>query len=304
VTENPQFRVVLRGYEPAQVDRRLEELSIAVHEAARQRDDLLHRLTSLEEDRARRAAGLPEEPPTYDHLGERIAQILKLAEEEAVEIRRRASLDIEGMQGELGDLAAKVRTDADRYAAAVRGEAEAEAERVLAEARRSVEERLEAAERDAAARLEEAAALLEEQRARTAEQAAEFETLLASRRKAAEAEFSQQLGEATSKLEQSAGMVDEARSEAERQLAQAEERARRIVEDAELQAATIISDAKAMATRIRADSERELIAATQRRDSINAQLANVRQMLATLTGSSPVPGQIQPGHDLAMGAAD
>jgi hypothetical protein len=37
---------------------------------------------------------------------------------------------------------------------------------------------------------------------------------------------------------------------------------------------------------VRNDSERELAAATQRRDSINAQLTNVRQMLATLSGSA------------------
>ena len=41
-----------------------------------------------------------------------------------------------------------------------------------------------------------------------------------------------------------------------------------------------------MASRVRSNSDRELAAATQRRDSINAQLANVRQMLATLTGGS------------------
>ncbi|HEX6936306.1 MAG TPA: hypothetical protein VF227_07285, partial [Actinomycetes bacterium] len=40
------------------------------------------------------------------------------------------------------------------------------------------------------------------------------------------------------------------------------------------------------AERIRSESERELAAATQRRDSINSQLTNVRQMLATLTGAS------------------
>jgi hypothetical protein len=40
---------------------------------------------------------------------------------------------------------------------------------------------------------------------------------------------------------------------------------------------------------VRADSERELSAASQRRDSINAQLANVRQMLATLTGTAAMP---------------
>jgi hypothetical protein len=34
------------------------------------------------------------------------------------------------------------------------------------------------------------------------------------------------------------------------------------------------------------ESERELAALTHRRDSINAQLSNVREMLATLTGSA------------------
>ena len=48
----------------------------------------------------------------------------------------------------------------------------------------------------------------------------------------------------------------------------------------------IIAEAKAQAERIRGESERELSAATQRRDSINSQLTNVRQMLATLTGAS------------------
>ena len=48
----------------------------------------------------------------------------------------------------------------------------------------------------------------------------------------------------------------------------------------------IVAEAKATAERIRTESERELCGATQRRDSINAQLTNVRQMLATLTGAS------------------
>ncbi|MEV6184324.1 cellulose-binding protein, partial [Streptomyces sp. NPDC052015] len=34
------------------------------------------------------------------------------------------------------------------------------------------------------------------------------------------------------------------------------------------------------------ESERELAALTNRRDSINAQLTNVREMLATLTGAA------------------
>ena len=45
-----------------------------------------------------------------------------------------------------------------------------------------------------------------------------------------------------------------------------------------------MAEAKIKAEHIRADSERELAAATQRRDSINAKLSNVRQMLAALGG--------------------
>ena len=47
---------------------------------------------------------------------------------------------------------------------------------------------------------------------------------------------------------------------------------------------SLVAEAKTKAERIRGDSERELAAATQRRDSINAQLSNVRQMLAALGG--------------------
>ena len=64
---------------------------------------------------------------------------------------------------------------------------------------------------------------------------------------------------------------------------------RRLVEEAERQAASIVGEARAQVARIRADSDRELAAASQRRDSINAQLTNVRQMLATLTGGVALP---------------
>ena len=56
---------------------------------------------------------------------------------------------------------------------------------------------------------------------------------------------------------------------------------------------------------MRADSDRELAAATQRRDTINAQLSNVRQMLATLTGGAMVP-MVDPfeGDDATPADAD
>jgi vacuolar-type H+-ATPase subunit H len=58
------------------------------------------------------------------------------------------------------------------------------------------------------------------------------------------------------------------------------------VETAQRQAEDIVADANAKADRVRSESERELAALTNRRDSINAQLTNVREMLATLTGAA------------------
>ncbi len=51
-----------------------------------------------------------------------------------------------------------------------------------------------------------------------------------------------------------------------------------------------MADANAKADRIRSESERELAALTNRRDSINAQLTNVREMLASLTGAAVAAG--------------
>ena len=51
----------------------------------------------------------------------------------------------------------------------------------------------------------------------------------------------------------------------------------------------IIAEAREHATRLREESERELTAATLQRDNINAQLGNVRQMLASF-GMGAVPG--------------
>ncbi len=286
---NPLFRVVLRGYEPAQVDRRIEELSAAVQEAARQRDDLCLRLQTLEEERALRGGDAPVEPASFTHLGERVGQILALAEEEAADLRRLGAEEVAKRHSEIAEQVGQIKGEADRYSANRRTEAETEAARILEDARRLADERIDSAERDAAARIQEAEAVYEEQRARSAKIAADFETTLASRRMAAESELTAQLREANSRLDEAASLVEVARADAEKLQTEAAQESRRLLDDAELQAATIVNDAKALATRVRADSDRELAAATQRRDSINAQLANVRQMLATLTGTSSIP---------------
>jgi hypothetical protein len=80
-----------------------------------------------------------------------------------------------------------------------------------------------------------------------------------------------------------------------------------MLEDSQKEAESIVSQARAHADRIREESDRELVAATQRRDSINAQLTNVRQMLATLTSAAPAAlfaDQADQADQAAFGASD
>ncbi len=290
---NEQFRVVLRGYDPAQVDRRIADLARAADDARQQLAQLRAHVHELEEDRDRAleeastpAPPVEPGPATFAHLGERVGQILHLAEEEAEDLRSRARTELEAERESVTAEVARVRAEADRYAGNRRSDADTEAARILEDARRTADDRIDAADRDAAARLQEAEAVYEDQRARAAKAAADFETTLAARRQAAEQEFTQQMAETRRQLDEAQQFLEQTRAEAEDASSEAVREARRIVEEAEQHAVQIVSDAKNTAARVRAESERELAAATQRRDSINAQLANVRQMLATLTGGS------------------
>ena len=106
---------------------------------------------------------------------------------------------------------------------------------------------------------------------------------------ASEEDFTTQMQDARQRLAELEAHIDETRSNAEKMNDESMRENRRLVEDAERQAASIVGEARAQVARIRADSDRELAAASQRRDSINAQLTNVRQMLATLTGGVALP---------------
>ena len=70
--------------------------------------------------------------------------------------------------------------------------------------------------------------------------------------------------------------------EAENYKAEAQAEADQTIKDANNQASDILKQAKATAERIRRESEREVQAASARRDAITLQLSNVRQMLATM----------------------
>lgn len=274
------FRTVLRGYDPAEVNQRVDELTAAVTALTQQRDGLAARVESL-------ATSSPAESPGYEHLGARVGEILSLAESEAAELRAKAQEEVEGHRSNAHDETSRLREEADRYAAGAKADAESQAARIVEDARKAADEHRDSAERDASVRLQQAEAVYEEQRARAAKAAADFETTLAGRRDAAETEFTQKMAESATRLDEASEFAERTRAEAEHMRAAAIKEAARLADEARETAGQIIGEAKATAERIRADTERELAAATQRRDSINSQLANVRQMLATLTGTAP-----------------
>jgi cell division septum initiation protein DivIVA len=87
-------------------------------------------------------------------------------------------------------------------------------------------------------------------------------------------------------LESARNRVAKLRAEGDQLQAETARRAAQLQADAERKAEQIVADAMERADRIRSESDRELSAATQRRNAINAQLTNVRQMLATLSGTT------------------
>lgn len=310
------FRTVLRGYEPSQVDQRVRDLTDALYAARHQADELARRVEALETAEATRRDEPEVEPkdpspPSFAELGARVSQILSLAEEEAAEAKVRAEDQAAQHRRDVEESSAIVRAEADRYVTEARSRADTEAARVLEDARRRVDQIIDEADRDASARRGEAEAIHERQRAKSAQAAADFETTLAQRRQRAEKEFTERTSVTEHQLSAASERADAVRKEADTLHAEASTRAKRLVEEAEQTASHLVADAKTRADRIRSEYERELAAATARRDSINAQLTNVRQMLATLSGASPVAAEepeadrpASPATDDAAGVPD
>lgn len=297
MSSTPAFRTVLRGYEPAQVDQRTAEL---IAEVRGRRDEAL-RLRQEVELLRDELVGRPDPevpvpepqappPSAFHELGVRVGRILTLAEEEADELVARARHDSSVVRAQAEAGARARRAEADRYDATVRGDARVEAERTVTAARVEADERVEAAHREAGARREEAEALWEDHRARAAAAAAEFEVTLANRRERAQEDFRARAEAAEDHLESVGRAADHARARAERESSDAREHVQRLLDDADAQGDRVVGEARERAERLRADSDRELAAASQRRASINAQIASVRQMLASMSGSVPVVG--------------
>ena len=301
MSDAPAFRTVLRGYDPAEVDRRHGELSTALVQARQEAADRTIEASQLQQANARlrqdldaqakKVAALEEAQrkaaaPSFADLGERIGTILTLADEEAAEMRRTAAEEAETVRGAATIEAGETRAAADRYAEEVRGTADAEAKRVVEKARQHADTILDDADREASARREEGEAFYESQRARAAAAAADFEATLGQRREAAAQEFSAQMAQQEKALSDAQQRAESLSAEAEQALRQARAEAEALLAGARQESEALVTAAREKAERIRRDSERELAAATARRDSITAQLSNVRQMLSTLGGAA------------------
>jgi len=294
--------MILRGYDPDEVNAAFEDLTKQL-EAAKttssgqdadaselqatidQLQQELDEMSAYSADLEDRVEKAPK-APTFEDLGSRISQMLSLAQAESEDVRSSAKREADKLTADTQAGADQTRTDAEAYAAEVRSKADAEATRIITQAQREAEEILDQADREALARREEAEAIYENQRARAAVAAADFEKTLAERRDEAAKDFATQMKAQDESMQRAEEALYATQEEAERYKSEAHEQAEGTIKDANNQANEILKQAKASAERIRRESEREVQAASARRDAITLQLSNVRQMLATM-GVSP-----------------
>jgi cell division septum initiation protein DivIVA len=158
----PNFAEARRGgYDPGQVTayvggliREMEAAHSKVGELTRVVEKLHQENTTYKQKAGSR----------YSGFGERIDQILVLAETEAAEVRQAATSEAERLKAEVEKWAASLWEDSKRQAEGIRADAE----------------------RDALATRSEAQAYFESQRTNAAKVAAELEATIANRREQAE----------------------------------------------------------------------------------------------------------------------
>ena len=292
-SEPASFDIVRRGYDPRQVDDRVGNLTRALtaerEEAGRQIAMLQRRVEELhlEAESAQTDAAATE--PSFAGLGARVEQILRLAEEEANELRVQAQQSADEFRALAEGDADRVRAEAEQAAQARTVAAEREAAKVIAQGRKEIQSARAKAEVEVNAKLEEARGLLEQQRAKAAQAAADFEATLAKRRDQSERDLNERKQAAELRLAEMTEQAERMHAQALQTRRDAERRAKDLVETARREADELVTEARTDAERTRRESERELAALTSRRDSINAQLSNLREALATLVGLDPAP---------------
>jgi len=259
MSEESQFRTVLRGFDPEQVKSAMDEMHTSVVTARRLAADRTIELTRMQDhlnqvqrrldEATARIAELeqqaPQSAPSAGDVGARIGSILALANEEAEELRAAGRDQAQRTLAEADASAMAARSEAERHADQVRLTARGDADRVVDEARQRAAALLDDANRDADARRAEAQAIVDSHRAQADAVAA----------------FSGQIAKHTDRLQQASTRVE--------QLAHEE--------------ATLVQRQGQESTeRIQRDTENQLAAVDARRQSITAQLSTVGELLQQL----------------------
>jgi cell division septum initiation protein DivIVA len=266
MSQESQFRSVLRGYDPEQVRSAMDELQSSIVTARRIAADRTIELTRAEEQLSRANRELDEAAARIVELerrpaqgsggggdvGTRIGSILALANEEAEELRAAGREDARRQLDEAEATIAASRAEAERYVDEIRRNADDQANRMLEEARRQAAELRAEAERDAQGRRAEAQAFVDRHRAQADAVAA----------------FGAQIAEHAERL----------------RLAQA-----RVEQLAYEEASLVESQAKENADRIEQERKNQLAAVDARRESITAQLGTVDSLMRELGDAVGAP---------------
>ena len=252
----PTFKLTRKGYDQAQVAAYVGDL---VGELGSARDKVAQLTGLVEQLQAERGADGEKAATRYGGFGERLDQILAMAEVAAAELRAEAIAEADQLKAEVENWAESLLEAAKGQAAKIR----------------------EDAGRDALATRSEAQAYWEAQRASATQLTADLEKVIAARREQAEREAAQSLAAAGRQVAASNERAAQVRAEAEELRARTEATCNALVANAQRRAQEIITSATADADRARDFSEREARAAAERRDSIVAQLGNLRHLLNT-----------------------
>ena len=300
--DRPNFKFSRRGYETEEVDAFIESqnrtLQAAKKDAAERSVELTKLNAALSDLRgqlgqqSRVMADLKKQSATaapaqtFADIGERIGQILTLADTEASEMRARAGEEADAIRERANHAAGELKATTSAYAEQARARADEESVRIIAQANREAQAIVAEAQSVMATQRQEATAEYEKHRAKAAAATTELETTLAARREQADAEFEARRHAQESALAEAEQRTRQLLENSERDVAEMRSRARQLLDNAQEQADQIVSEARERSARLREESDRELAAATAQRDSITAQLGNVRAMLATLGGGA------------------
>ncbi|MGH3904538.1 MAG: chromosome segregation protein [Pseudonocardiaceae bacterium] len=315
----PAFDIVRRGYDRAQVDDRIDELQAnlrivtADSEAgAAQAAELSWQLEAARQelDEARRELRLLSRPPdTVEGLSPRLKRMLRLAQDEATEIKTKAEAAAAERMAEAERNASGLRTRYEEMIADTkrrRSEMEAEHEGVITQAKQEAAETLAQAKKQAADTVAQAKKQAGETTAQATKQSAEtlararqlaakLNAESAAKRKQVEEDFditmSARRSEVTRVLAE-----EEATSkiEAQRRVDEASDVARRVVTDADQRSTAMINEAAQRVENLR--TLRHQVAEQLR--SVSATIDNAFQHLAplpeeasTLAGDKPGPAR-------------